>query len=144
MIVPDVNLLLYAYVPAYPEHGAARAWLEAALSGTDEVGFTDVAVFGFLRLVTNRRVYTTPMTVDQAADRIESWFQTPSGRMLTPGPRHLQIALRLARALGTAGSLTTDIQLAAYAIENQAEVHSNDNDFARFPGLRWTNPLKKR
>lgn len=61
--------------------------------------------------------------------------------MLTPGPRHLEVAFRLLRSIGTAGNLTTDAQIAAFAIENQAEVHSNDADFGRFEGLRWANPL---
>jgi predicted nucleic acid-binding protein len=61
---------------------------------------------------------------------------------LPPGPRHLEIAFRLLKQLGTAGNLTTDVQLAALAIEYQAEVHTNDLDFGRFPQLRWVNPLR--
>ncbi len=142
MIIPDVNLLLYAYMTPYPQHAAARAWWENALSGGHHVGLTSVAVFGFLRLSTSRRVYTTPMTADEASLAVESWSASPQACFLSAGPRHLEIALRLVRAVGTAGNLTTDIQLAAHAIENQAEIHSNDADFARFPGLRWSNPLR--
>jgi hypothetical protein len=62
-------------------------------------------------------------------------------RFALPGPRHLDIAFGLVRDLGAAGSLTTGTQLASFAIEHQGEVHSNDADFGRFPGLRWVNPL---
>jgi predicted nucleic acid-binding protein len=72
---------------------------------------------------------------------VTDWLHQPSVRFLPPGPRHLDIAFDLLHGIGTAGKLTTDIQLAALALENDAEMHSNDSDFGRFPGLRWVNPL---
>jgi toxin-antitoxin system PIN domain toxin len=144
MIIPDVNLLLYAHINAFAEHPRARKWWAQTLNGDREVGLTSVSVFGFLRLATNRRVFESPMSVDFAAKVIESWLQCANARYLAAGPRHLEIALKLARSIGTAGNLTSDIQLAAYAIEYQGELASNDADFARFPGLRWSNPLTKK
>lgn len=111
------------------------------LGGVTEVGLAAPAVFGFLRLATSRRVFERPLAVDDAAGRVESWLARPQARFLLPGPRHLEISLGLLRGAGAAGNLTTDAQLAALAIEYQGEVHSNDADFARFPGLRWINPL---
>jgi predicted nucleic acid-binding protein len=70
-----------------------------------------------------------------------SWIATPVAEILEPGPRHLEILERLVGHLGVAGALTTDVHLAAIAIEHQCELHSNDADFSRFPGLRWRNPL---
>jgi uncharacterized protein len=142
MVVPDINLLLYAHVSAFRQHRAARKWWETLLAGREEVGIASPALFGFVRLATNRRVLDPPMEVDGALDRVEAWFSRPQVRFLQPGPRHLEVASRLLRALGAAGNLTTDAQLAALAIENQAELHSNDSDFARFPDLRWVDPLK--
>jgi predicted nucleic acid-binding protein len=81
------------------------------------------------------------MDVEGALGRVESWLSRPQVRFLQPGPRHLEIAFRLLRVLGAASNLTTDVQLAALAIENQADLHSNDSDFARFPDLRWVDPL---
>ena len=141
MIVPDVNLLLYAHVSAFAEHAKARAWWEGLLNGRTEVGIGGPALFGFLRLATNRRVLDPPMSVEEALTRIETWWRRPHVRVLHPGPRHLELAFGLLRRLGTAADLTTDAQLAALAIEHQAEVHSNDADFGRFPQLRWVNPL---
>lgn len=142
MVVPDVNLLLYAHVSAFRQHRAAKKWWETLLAGREEVGITSPALFGFIRLATNRRVLDPPMEVDGALERVEAWLSRAQVRFLQPGPRHLEIAVRLLRALGAAGNLTTDAQLAALAIEHQAELHSNDSDFARFPGLRWVDPLK--
>ncbi len=141
MIVPDVNLLLYANVAAYPQHEAARAWWEGLLNGDVAVGLCTPVVFGFVRIATNRRVYETPMTVEQATSRVERWLERSPVSTLVPGPRHLEVAFGLLRGLGTAQNLTTDAEIAAYAIEYQGEVHSNDADFARFPGLRWHDPL---
>ena len=142
MIVPDVNLLLYANVTGFPQHRRARQWWQSALNGDAEVGLAAPAIFGFLRLATHPRVLDRPLPVEDAIARIEQWLERPQVRFLLPGPRHLEIAFRLLRQLSAAGDLTGDVQLAALAIEFQGEVHSNDSDFGRFPELRWVNPLR--
>mgnify|MGYP001575718099 CR=1 FL=1 len=141
MIIPDVNLLVYAHIAAFPEHAKARRWWERALNSDDNVGIALPALFGFLRLTTSPRIFQAPMPVARAIRAIERWQERPNLRLLVPGPRHLEIAFDLVQQLGTAGNLTTDIQLAALAIEHDAELHSNDADFGRFPQVRWVNPL---
>jgi uncharacterized protein len=141
VIIPDINLLLYAEIDAHPLHPAARRWWEEALGGDRQVGLAPVCLFGFLRLATNRRVFTAPLPVGDAIDRIEAWLERPNVTTLIPGRDHLQTAFRLLARLGTAANLTTGVQIAAHALELNGEVHSNDADFARFEGLRWINPL---
>jgi toxin-antitoxin system PIN domain toxin len=143
VIVPDVNLLLYAEIDAYPVHAAARRWWEEALNGERTVGLAPVCLFGFVRIGTNRRVFAEPLAVGEALERVRGWLEQPNVTYLVPGSEHLQLALRLLSQLGTAGNLTTDVQIAAHALEHNAEVHSNDGDFARFEGLRWVNPLSR-
>jgi uncharacterized protein len=142
VIIPDVNLLLYATFTGFPEHRDAVQVLERLLNGKEEVGLTGPAVFGFLRLSTNRRVFDEALGADEAVDYVEQWQARPNVRFLVPGRRHLEVAFALVRRLGTAQNLTTDVQLAAYALENGATLYSNDTDFGRFPGLDWVNPLK--
>lgn len=142
MIVVDVNLLLYAVVTGFPHHHRARAWWQDTLNGPAEIGLSSPALFGFLRIATNPRILTNPLAVGDATDLVRQWLARPRARFLLPGPRHLDIAFDLLHAQGTAGNLTTDVQLAALAIEYRAEICSNDSDFARFPGLRWTDPLQ--
>lgn len=141
MIVVDVNLLLYAVITGFPRHVDARTWWEETLNGPYEVGLSAPALFGFLRVSTNPRVLTSPLPVEDAVGYVRQWLDRPRVRFLLPGPRHLDIAFELLRDLGTAGNLTTDVQLAALAIEHQARLCSNDTDFARFSGLQWVNPL---
>jgi toxin-antitoxin system PIN domain toxin len=141
MIVVDVNLLLYAVISGFPQHGRARAWWEEALNGGREVGLSSPAVFGFLRIATNPRVLTDPMPVATALGHVRRWLDQPNVRFLVPGSRHLELAFEMLAAAGTAGNLTTDVQLAALALEQDAELNSNDNDFGRFKALRWVNPL---
>lgn len=141
MIIPDVNLLLYAQITAFPEHARARRWWEEMLNGSREVGLAGPALFGFIRIGTNPRVLNPALGVEEAVGIVESWLQRPNVRYLLPGPRHLDLAFGLLRGLGTAANLTTDVQLAALAMEYQGELHSNDVDFARFSGLRLINPL---
>lgn len=141
MIIPDINLLLCASITAFPEHDRARRWLEGLMNGEADVGLAAPALFGFIRLATHPRVFDPPLAVDEAVRRVEEWLARPRSLFLLPGPRHLELAFRLLRGLGAAANLTTDVQLAALAIEHQAELHSNDTDFGRFPQLRWVNPI---
>lgn len=142
MIVPDVNLLLYAVISGFPQHSRAYAWWEQTINSSARVGLTEPALFGFLRIVTNARVLQSPLPVGDAVEYVRDWLAQPNVDLLVPGPDHLRIALDLLTEVGTAGNLTTDVQLAAYAIERHGEVHSNDTDFARFPDLKWVNPLQ--
>lgn len=141
MIVVDVNLLLYSVITGFPHHKAARRWWEETLNGSVEVALTSPALFGFLRIATNPKVLETPLAVEAAVSHAEGWLELPSTRFLQPGPRHLEIAFDLLKKVGTASNLTTDIQLAALALEHDATICSNDTDFARFEGLEWANPL---
>jgi toxin-antitoxin system PIN domain toxin len=141
VIVPDVNLLLYAEIEAFPHHRAARQWWENLLNGERQVGIAAVSIFGFVRISTNRRVFTEPLAVTDAITRVRRWLGQPNVTFLIPGTRHLDTAFQLLEQLGAASNLTTDVQLAAHAMEHAGEVHSNDSDFGRFDGLRWVNPL---
>jgi len=141
VIIVDVNLLLYATFTSFEQHGAARAWFEGVLNGEEQLLLPAVSLFGFLRLATSPRIFESPLRLEDALGSVEAWLSQPHVHFLVPGPRHLEIAFRLLRELGVAGNLTTDVQLAAHAIENQAVLCSNDSDFARFAGLKWDNPL---
>jgi toxin-antitoxin system PIN domain toxin len=141
VILPDINLLLHAYNSESPVHPAARAWWEGLLNGTLPVGLAWAAVLGFIRIATHRQILANPLPVTVACEHARAWLAQPYVSVIDPGARHAEILFGLLESLGTAGNLTTDAHLAALAIEHQAELHSTDADFARFPGLRWVNPL---
>lgn len=142
MKLVDTNLLLYAVDDTSPHHEAARAWLEQQLSGTETVGFAWNALLGFIRLTTNPRIFTSPLTVEQALGRVEAWLAQPCAAVLAPTRRHAAVLRDLLAPLGTAGNLTSDAHLAALAREHGAQVCSTDGDFARFPGVELVNPLR--
>jgi toxin-antitoxin system PIN domain toxin len=144
VIVPDVSLLVYAYNTEAKAHPVARAWWEDLLTRQQSVGMPWAVALGFVRLVTSPAVLDEPLAPLDAIGRVRTWIERPSVVIVDPGPRHLSIVEELFRATGVAGVLTTDTHLAALAIEHQATLCSNDSDFRRFPGLRWTNPLEKR
>jgi toxin-antitoxin system PIN domain toxin len=141
MILPDLNLLVYAYDSSSPSHAAAKRWWIGCLSGQETIGISWIVSFGFIRLWTSPRVFQNPMTVDQAATHVESWLARPMVRVLNPGPSHAEIAFSLLRSEGRGGNLTTDAHLAALAMEANATLHTADTDFLRFNGLKWKNPL---
>jgi toxin-antitoxin system PIN domain toxin len=141
MKLPDVNLLMYAVDETSPNHGRARPWLDALLSGNEQVGFAWSVLIAFVRLSTRAQIVANPLPVERAFDIVEGWLAQPNALVLHPTERHLAVLRGLVEPLGTAGNITTDADLAALAIEHGAEVCSADTDFARFRGLRWTNPL---
>lgn len=144
MIVPDINLLLYAYNDASPYHDAACQWWEKIVNGNDIIGVPWVVSTGFIRLMTNRRVLTSPVSTTEAIAYVQEWFQYANVTPLNPGPEHLLHLRRVLDAVGVGANLVSDAHIAALAIERNAELHSNDSDFARFPGLLWRNPLETR
>lgn len=142
MIIPDVNLLIYAHDRESRRHSVARDWWESVMNGAGSVGLPWVAMLGFIRIATNPRILDNPLDVGGACARIRHWLRRPQAVIIHPGTRHADILFSLLDSAGTAGNLTTDAHLAALAIEYGAELHSTDADMARFPGLNWTNPLE--
>ena len=141
MIIPDVNLLIYAVFDGYPQHDRAANWLTRVLNGPEQLGLTTPAIFGFVRLGTSARVHERPLSVAEAGDYIHAWLERPQTRLHAAGREHVRLTLGLLAGLGTGANLTTDAQLAAYAIEFGGTIHSNDSDFGRFGPVRWVNPL---
>lgn len=141
MIVPDINLLIYAYNQADPYHEAARDWWEVCLNGTIPVGIPWIVIAGFIRIITHPKVLERPMPVASATERAREWLDQPIVVTIEPGRSFPQLFFNYLDQLGAAGNLTTDAVIAALAVERNAEVQSNDTDFSRFQGLRWRNPL---
>jgi toxin-antitoxin system PIN domain toxin len=141
VIVPDVNLLLYAVNTDAPPHAHAKRWLDAALRGDEPVGFAWVVLIAFVRITTHARVFPSPMALDDALAIVNGWLALPVAVVIEPGPEHWRILQRLLRDAQRGGNLTTDAHLAALCIERGATLHSADADFTRFRGLRWENPL---
>lgn len=141
MKLPDVNLLVYAADESSRHYAQARAWLERTLSGTEEVGFAWMALLGFVRISTNPFAFGNVLAPARAFEFVDSWLGAPAATVVHPGQQHADHIRELLMPLGTAGNLTADAHLAALAIEHGAELCSSDNDFSRFEGLRWVNPL---
>lgn len=141
MIVPDLNLVIYAHIRGTAQHESARSWWEGLLSGREHVGIAGPVALGFVRMLTGRRVLTSPLSTEQALDVVESWLAQPNTTYLQDSDEVFRRVRDLLRAVGAAGNLTTDAQIAALAIEHDAVVATNDTDFARFPGVRTVNPL---
>src|SRR5262245_10175595 len=143
MILPDANLLLYAYDAASPFHKRSAAWWSACLSGREPVGLCPAVLFAFVRIGTSSRAFTEPLTVGEACSHVESWLNQPVAQLLDVDATDVRRALELLRRAGAGGNLTTDAQLAAVSLRHRAVVHTADTDFARFPHVRWHNPILK-
>jgi hypothetical protein len=141
MILPDLNLLLYAYNPFAGQHESARRWWESALRSGEIIGLPHEISLGFVRIATHQRLGAASIPLAAAKQVVLAWHAHPSTRVLLPDEDHATQVISLMERAGASGALTSDASLAVHAIENRATLYSNDADFARFPGLVWLNPL---
>jgi hypothetical protein len=141
VIVPDANLLLYAYDASFPRHPAARAWWERAMNGSEPVGLPPVVVLAFVRLTTHPSVAADPKSVAEVREVVDSWLQLPHVRILPTSGSLMRRFFDLLVAAGVGGNLSTDAMIAAHALDAGARLFTNDRDFSRFPGLVTVNPL---
>lgn len=144
MILVDANILLYAEDSLNPRHRPARAWWDERLSGNDTVCLCWTVLAAFIRISTNPRVFDRPLSLDQALARVQSWLDQPCVKNIQPTERHWNVFQSMLRDGQAVGNLVTDAHLAALAIEHGCELNSTDADFARFPKLKWKNPLVSR
>ncbi len=143
MILLDANLLIYARVRSFPQHVQARGWLDAQLSGAGPVGLPWPSLLSFLRIVTNPRVFERPEPIADAWRQVRAWLEADVVWIPQPTDRHEDVLGSLLTKAGVQANLVPDAHLAALAIEHGLLLCSTDGDFARFPDLRWQNPLQQ-
>jgi uncharacterized protein len=140
MILPDVNVLIYAFRHDVSEHPLCRAWLVRVLSDDARFGLSRLTLSALVRITTNRRIYATPSTLEEAFRFCEYLLGQPHCQLVEPGERHWDIFKRLCTEADIRGRHVTDAWFAALAIEWGCEWITMDRDYARFPGLKWSLP----
>ena len=141
MIVVDANLLIYAYDKASPHYEKSCSWLEEVLSGRDPVGLPWQSIAAFLRVMTNPKLHGRQYSLNEGTEIVDDWMAQSNVRILTPADDHWLQFRRIIMEGSASGRLISDAELAALTIEYGGVLHTTDRDFARFPGLRWVNPL---
>ena len=140
MILPDVNVLIYAFRPEVPEHRRCRRWLQDVVDGDARYGISPLALAAVVRATTNRRVYPIPSSFEDVFKFCDYLLDQPLCQVVEPGDRHWDIFKRLCIDTNTRGPAVTDAWYAALAIEWGCEWITFDRDYARFSGLRWNLP----
>ena len=141
MILVDANLLLYAYDSESPHHETSRRWFEDAISSGRPVRFALATLLAFVRIASDRRIYSHPLMPAEACSLIETWLSQPNVRLLQPGPRSWRHLSRMCEEGQARGPMVMDAHLAALAMEHGASVATSDRDFMRFPDIRIENPI---
>lgn len=141
MILPDVNVLLYAFRDDSEDHAAYREWLEAVVNGDMAYGMSPRVLASLIRIATHPRIFVRPSRLTDAAAFASSLLEQPHCQIIQPGPRHWPIFLDQCRRAKATGNIVQDAWLAALAIESGCEWITTDRDFARFEGLRWRTPV---
>jgi uncharacterized protein len=144
MLCVDVNVLVYAHRNDLAEHSDYRGLLERLANNDEPLGLPDLVLASFLRVMTNRRIFTEPTSADEAWAAVDALLAGPSAMRLHAGERHWTLFRQLAGDIGARGNDIADAYLAAYALENNATWLSADRGFARFQRLRWSHPLDLR
>ena len=143
MLLPDVNILVYAHVEdSTPDHAEYATWITRLATGPEPFALSVLVLAGFVRIVTNPAVFKPPSTLEQSLAFVSSLVERPTARIVGPGPDHLAIFEELCRESRAKGKLVADAQHAAVAIEHGCTMVSTDSDFNRFPLLRWQHPLR--
>jgi len=137
----DANILLYAEDALHPLNAQARRWWDRHLSGTGVICLCWTVLSAFIRIGTNPRVFEYPLSLEQAMVRVQSWLDQPPTRIVRPTERHWSVFMQMLKGGQATANLVTDAHLAALAIEHGCTLASTDSDFARFPKLKWQNPL---
>jgi uncharacterized protein len=140
MILPDVNVLIYAFRPDVPQHSICRPWLNAVIDGDERFGISPVALSALVRISTTARFYPSRSPLRDALGFCDDLISQPHCQIVEPGDRHWEIFKRLCIDTETRGPRVTDAWYAALAIEWGCEWITFDRDFARFPGLKWRFP----
>jgi toxin-antitoxin system PIN domain toxin len=141
MILLDANLLLYAKITDYPQHDKTRRWLEERINGSRRVGMPWPTLLAFLRIITNPRLFERSLPMDAAWEQISEWLAMPAVWIPLPTERHAEVLEEIFSSVEVSANLVPDAHLAALAMEHGLTLCSTDNDFSRFPRLRWENPL---
>ncbi len=141
MILVDANLLVYAHDAAAPEHQVAKTWFEGALERRGRVGLPWPSLLAFVRLVSNPAIVRTPITPAAAWQYVTQWLALDGIWVPQPGERHAELLVSLLADTRVTSRMVPDAHLAAIALEHGLTLCSTDGDFAKFPGLRWENPL---
>jgi uncharacterized protein len=141
LILVDANILLYAEDSLNPHHIQAREWWDGRLSQSERTCLCWTVLSAFIRIGTNPRVFDKPLTLKQAIARVQSWLDQPCIRVIRPTEQHWRIFQQMLIGGRAAANLVTDAHLAAIALEHGCELITTDSDFARFPKLKWSNPL---
>jgi len=137
----DVNVVLAAHRADHPGHRDVRAWFDALLAGDDTFTVPTVVWGAFLRLATNRRVFTVPTPREEAFAFVDATCAQPHHLLTSPGPRHLEVVRRLCNEADATGDLVPDAVVGAIAVEYGCEVVTLDRDFARFASVRHRRPV---
>jgi uncharacterized protein len=140
MILPDVNVLIYAFRRDVPQHAVCRAWLEGVVTSDARFGLSPLTLAAVVRITTNPRTYREPSTTEKAFAFCDNLVGQPHCQIVEPGERHWDIFKRLCIETDTRGALVTHACFAALAIEWSCEWITLDRDYARFPGLKWSVP----
>lgn len=143
-MIVDANLLLYAVDSTSAFHEPAATWFESVLNGDIAVGLPWQTIAAFVRISTHPRIQQHPLTGATAWEYVEGWLATAPVWIPPATEATARIFGDLCARLPVTGNLVPDAMLAALAIERGVEVVSHDADFARFPGVRWRDPLIER
>ena len=142
MIIPDLNILIYAYNSSATEHKKAKKWWEQQISSGILIGIPWVVLLGFIRILSGTKVVENPYRIDELFSIVDQWLSYPNVQLLEQSLESYQMLKELMTSLKLSGASTTDASIAALSFANKARIATNDTDFFRYKGLELFNPIQ--
>jgi uncharacterized protein len=140
VILPDVNVLIYAFRADSNRHSICKSWLDRIVLGEAQFGISPLTLSAVARIVSNPRIFTQPSSVDEAFAFCNNLLGQPHCEIVRPGPRHWSIFTGICLKADIRGTRISDAWFAALAIEHGCVWITYDRDYARFPELDWREP----
>jgi uncharacterized protein len=141
LILPDVNVLIYAFRADVVDHGKYKAWLEETINAAASYGLSPQVLAGVVRICTHKKIFVQPNSAGEVFKFCRTLLDQPNAVLVEPGERHWSIFESLCAKSAAVGNLVQDAWFAALAIESGCEWISSDRDFSRFDELRWRTPF---
>jgi uncharacterized protein len=141
LILPDVNVLIYAFRDDSVDHAKYKPWLEAVINGQAAYGIAPQVLSSVVRICTHPRIFVRPSSQSDVFEFCSVLLSQPNATVVAPGERHWTIFQSLCERAKACGNLVQDAWFAALAIESGCEWITADRDYARFPDLKWRTPF---
>ena len=138
----DVNVLLYASDQSSERHLAARRFVESCAAGPEILCLTWPTLMSYLRIATHPRIFSAPLSPDEALGNICALIGLPHARAVSELDGFVDAYKHVVGETPVRGNLVPDAHVATILFQHGVRtLYSNDRDFRKFQSLELRDPF---